>query len=273
MNLNHPLEVIKCNSMDRITSRNAPKYVENAGQQGLCSLHSPEFRKPIEAACDTALAEVQARAEAVWGLNRTIKARRDWTFRTSQALRARSRGGWYSGWTRGLDEATTLEEGPAISLRFASLPTDLTIDSICDWVEYARIQNDPKIGTRCQITVAERIRFIVAHEGAHAVQFWAKREAPTGVLAQTAQALLDSGKAIAVGATTKDRLWGAHEAVWQVVYGDLRDTMGLNALGRLPTTSGAETTCIECGEAFNAKRADAKFCSAKCRVAAHRAGL
>ena len=38
-----------------------------------------------------------------------------------------------------------------------------------------------------------------------------------------------------------------------------------------PKAAMHASTCQHCGEAFTAKRADARFCGVKCRVAAHRA--
>ncbi|WP_299356085.1 hypothetical protein [uncultured Shimia sp.] len=171
-----------------------------------------------------------------------ISLRHDWTIRSLTAKKSVSKGGKYKARFRNyeLDAADQFgEDGAGVALRLIRYVDDDTdFDALVDWTEYPSFAADPEIGSLFRITTWDSLRCLVAHEVAHAVDFHQGGD-------------------------------GGHRESWKAIYRDYRKRLGLVRVAPL-TSTATDTTCNHCGELFIPARKNTKYCSTKCRVAAHR---
>ena len=250
---------------------------------------APERVAHVERIIEEAVAACEAHAANRWGFDQCITVRRDWTWRSYSAVSPRSRGGIYTGYFRSFDDADDAdiirERGAGISLRLCRYASDV-FPAV--WTEYASFNHSPLIGGRREITTDDALRFLAAHECAHAIEFNLPFPVRKDIAAEWFRSgnYIDSarryyGPTIQVGEAPVKV--SAHGAAWQGIYCELRDHLGLNSVGvvheyeidagtgRRPRETKHNQTCAHCGAEFLSNREDAKFCSARCRVAAHRA--
>jgi len=241
---------------------------------GISAVRSPTLVAEVERLIRRTMADCQDWVASELGMAIEIGVRLDWTWRTETARQPRSRGGMYTSVFRNLDaddgEIFVGPRGPGISLRLAryiSAQTD-NLNAPGSWPEYNPIHLHPVIGGRVNITKAEQLRLLVAHECSHAAVFAAVPH-PIAFprLVHLARDWRRAGLYVRVGAD--QAFSGDHESAWQSVYGKMRQDLGLNSAGDLAPVETAKPGALGSlhlrpGEQWGGRKYTCQMCEAEC---------